>query len=174
MGDNCKSNNMRAFVSHSRKDTSIVELTKNALRVIDFSTIVYEDLPPPTEGQTDRDAISNLLENCNLVFLFLTHNVSDSEHTRAWIEYEVAGASFLKKPLIVFQLIGEKPAIPIVYWTDVLVWSREPARQVVEVQRVARAFAHDGYPILRAITGAVIGSVLGPVGAVGGCFHRTC
>lgn len=75
-------------------------------------------------------------------------------------------SSNFQKPLVVFQREGEEPHVPVVYWNDVAVLSDNPWMQPLQIQDIARKFDHDGHPILRAVGGAVVGSIFGPVGTV--------
>jgi len=161
---------MRIFISHSRKDARLVSLVKKSIGVVDYNTVIYEDLPEQNKPKPDWNRIKELIRYSDIVFLFITDNVSCSPHTTYWVNHEVSLSSAFERNLITFQRKGKKPELPIGYWTDVVVL--DPAEiESVQIQKVAKGFGHEGHPILRAAGGATIGSIFGPVGfALGGLF----
>ena len=63
---------MNIFVSHSRRDLDLVNEVKRALGVVDYSPIIYEDLPPDLKAGPDMTNIKNLINQSELVFIFET------------------------------------------------------------------------------------------------------
>jgi hypothetical protein len=136
--------------------------------IVDYITVIYEDLPDQSKPKPDWNAIKELIQSSDIVFLFITDNVSYSPHTTYWVNHEVSLASAFEKNLITFQRKGKKPELPIGYWTDLVVLDSLEIESV-QIQEVAKGFGHDGHPILRAAGGATIGSIFGPLGfALGG------
>lgn len=157
---------MQVFISHSRKDMSLVQIVKNALQVLSFNSIIYEELPPELKYGSDLDNIKNLMDQSEIVFLFITRNVSVSQHTTVWVQYENHLAAIGKKPLVVFQRIAEQPGFPIIYFTDVISIG-DGAVDLLRIQQVSKAF-QSGYPVARGLGGAAIGAIFGPIGAIAG------
>lgn len=160
---------MSIFISHSRRDEELTSLVSQALNLLGrpYQAIVYEDLPEAVRQGPDWLNITNLIQNCEIVFLFLTHNVEDSAHTRAWVEHEVATAAAFRRPLVVFQLAGSPSTLPITYWTDLVLLDLQNAAAILQIQAVARAHGPVDLvdnPLARAAAGAAVGSIAGPIG----------
>jgi hypothetical protein len=154
----------KIFLSHSRKDKELVDLVKRSMGVMSFQTVVYEDLPDEDRPKPDWNAIKEQIQYSDMVFLFITSNVSNSQHTTYWVNHEVSLASAYEKPLIVFQLEGDHPELPIGYWTDIV--SINPGQiDTIRIQEVAKSICFNNHIILRAAGGAAAGSIFGPVGA---------
>ena len=160
---------MQVFISHSKKDSDLVNRVKAALGVMDFPSIVYEDLPNDT-STPDYKRIKSLIQNADIVFLFLTKNVALSNWTTYWVDHEVSLASAFDKPMVVFQVEGEKPLLPIGYFTDVVIVSRDPTQQIIVVQRIAKQLGKTDIWPIGALGGAAVGALLGPVGLILGAL----
>lgn len=155
------------FISHSRKDTKLVDLVRKSFPLADTSIVVYEDLAPaPSEGTPDAQRIKELIQGCKAVFLFHTPNVEASEFTKAWVQYEVSQASAHGKQLIVFQQADIAPKMPITFFTDVVPLSLDVPELVPNMQVVARSHVPRlrERPFVRASAGAAGGILLGPLG----------
>lgn len=157
---------MQVFLSHSRKDVGLVQIVKNALKVLNFKSVIYEELPQELKYGSDMDNIKNLIDQSEIVFLFITRNVSVSQHTTVWVQYENHISAIDRKPLIVFQRTGEQPEFPIIYFTDVISIG-DGAVDLLRIQQVSKAF-QSGYPIARGLGGVAIGMILGPIGVIAG------
>jgi len=162
---------MEIFLSHSRKDRHYVDTVKNALGLLDYHSIVYEDLPEEQRAGKDTDNIKKLINQSQLVFLFMTNNVISLKYTQAWVQYEDHIASAFNKPVVVFQeqLLDPKTSFPILYFTDVAPLTGSSA-DPMKMQEVAKSFAPSG-AVIRAVTvAAVAAAILGPIGIVFGAL----
>ncbi|AKA48291.1 hypothetical protein IX51_03335 [uncultured archaeon] len=161
---------MEIFLSHSRKDLNLVNTVKKALGLLDYHTIVYEDLPENLRPGKDLDNIRNLISQSQLVFLFLTSNVISLKHTLTWVQYEDHVASMSNKPVIVFQeqLPVSTTSFPILYFTDVISWVG-PSADPMKIQEIAKSFRSSG-AVVRAVAGGAIGAIFGPIGALLGAL----
>jgi len=166
---------MTVFLSHSRKDEAFVSLVRQALHVLGqpFHGIIYEELPPPQRTAPHWQNIDKLIRDCQAVFLVHTSNVEATEHTKAWVHHEDAVASSVRKPLVVFQLAGLRPTMPLTYWTDVAVVDPDHPQDLLKIQSVAKAHIGQALipnPLGRALAGGAVGAVAGPLGALIGSF----
>ena len=161
---------MEVFLSHSRKDLNLVNTVKKALGLLDYHTIVYEDLPENLRAGKDLDNIRNLINQSQLVFLFLTNNVISLKHTLTWVQYEDHVASMFNKPVIVFQeqLPVSTTSFPILYFTDVISWTGLSA-DPMKIQEIAKSFSSSGAAV-RAVAGGAVGAIFGPIGALLGAL----
>lgn len=155
---------VKVFVSHSRKDIDIINEVKRALTIVDFSPIVYEDLPKDLKVGPDMTNIWNLISQSDLVFIFLTQNAFSTNHTLTWIQYEDHISSMMSKPVILFQAINQPPIWPVIYFTD-LVPVQFPFLDSVAMQGIAKSFKSSG-ALIRGGAGALLGSLFGPLGAL--------
>jgi hypothetical protein len=161
---------MEIFLSHSSKDLNLVNTVKKALGLLDYHTIVYEDLPENLKPGKDLDNIGNLINQSHLVFLFLTNNVISLKYTSAWVQYEDHVASIFKKPVLVFeeQLPVSPPSFPILYFTDVIPWTGNTT-DPMKIQEIAKSFRSSG-AVVRAVAGGAVGAIFGPIGALLGAL----
>ncbi len=161
---------MEIFLSHSRKDLNLINTVKKALGLLNYHTIVYEDLPENRKPGKDLDNIKNLIDQSQLVFLFMTSNVISLKYTTTWVQYEDNVASMLNKPVIVFQeqLPVSKTISPILYFTDVVSWAG-PSVDPIKIQEIAKSFSSSG-AVVRAVAGGAIGAIFGPIGALLGAL----
>jgi len=161
---------MDIFLSHSRKDSYYVDTVKKALGLLDYHPIVYEDLPGNQRPGNDRDNIKNLINQSQLVFLFMTNNVISLKHTLTWVQYEDSVASMFNKPVIVFQeqLPDPKTSFPILYFTDVVPLTGSLA-DPMKIQEIAKSF-RSSEAVIRAVAGAAVGAIFGPIGLLLGAL----
>ena len=160
---------MRVFISHSRKDADLIQRLKAGLALMDFQPIVYEDLPENVNLQ-DYQTIKTLIQSSDVVFLFITDNVASSRWTTYWVDHEVSQAAAFNKPLVEFQVEGEKPPLPIGYCTDVVTISRDPTSALLTVQQTAKRFEKKTFWPIGVVGGAALGSLLGPIGLIFGAL----
>jgi hypothetical protein len=121
----------------------------------------------PVGDSADARRIKELIRGSKAVFLFHTANVESSEFTKAWVHYEVSQASAYDKGLVVFQVAGAAPKMPITYFTDLAPLVPSVPESVPSMQRIARSHVPPlrEKPLARAAVGAVGGAVFGPLGA---------
>jgi hypothetical protein len=157
---------MEIFLSHSRKDLNLVNTVKKSLGLLDYHAIVYEDLPENLRAGKDLHNIRNLINQSQLVFLFLTSNVISLKYTLTWVQYEDHVASMFKKPVIVFQeqLPASTTRFPILYFTDVISWTG-PSADPMKIQEIAKSF-NSSVAVIRAVAGVAVGAIFGPIGAL--------
>ena len=161
---------MRVFLSHSRKDSGLVERTQEALNIVDSVAFALEDLPGNRTIPDTRNIIEREITQSEMVFLLLTPNATATAYTRSWIEHEVSCASTRRKKLVVFQEPGKNPNWPVTYWTDLVVLSDEQGRRPVQMQNVVKVLRPSAAPAGGAVGGAAIGAIFGPVGVVIGAL----
>jgi len=161
---------MDIFLSHSRKDRHYVDTVKKALGLLDYHPIVYEDLPEELRPGKDIDNIKNLINQSQVVFLFMTNNVISLKHTQAWVQYEDNIAYIFNKPVIVFQeqLPDPKTSFPILYFTDVVPLTGSLA-DPMKIQEIAKSF-RPSEAVIRAVAGAAVGAIFGPIGLLAGAL----
>lgn len=160
---------VQIFLSHSRKDEDLIEKLKAGLGVMNYQPIVYEDLAESV-NIPDYQRIRTLIQGSDVVFLFLTNNVASSKWTTYWVDHEVSQAAAFNKPLVMFQVEGEEPPLPIGYCTDVVTISRDPTLALLNVQQIAKRFEKKSLWPIGAIGGAAVGSILGPIGSIFGAL----
>lgn len=165
---------MTIFISHSKRDADLVMRVKKSLNLLDeaFTPVVYEDLPISQKKGPDWDNIDRLVKAADMLLLFHTSNVEATKHTQAWVGHEAAVASAHAKGLVVFQILGKPPTMPLTYWTDLVVIDPERPDSILQVQDVVRrsygTWRHSKF--IRGLGGAGAGSILGPVGALAGAI----
>lgn len=114
-----------------------------------------------------------------MLLFFHTSNVEATKHTQAWVAHEAAVASAVHKPLVVFQILGKPPSIPITYWTDLVVIDPDRPDSVLQIQDIVKRHYGSKWrhsKLVRSVSGGAVGSILGPIGSllgvVGGFFWK--
>lgn len=161
---------MDIFLSHSRRDLGLVNMVKKSLGILDYHPIIYEDLPQTLKPGKDLDNIRNLINQSQLVFLFLTSNVLSLKHTLSWVQYEDNVAFMYNKPLIIFQeeQSNSEGSFPILYFTDLIPWGGS-ATDPLKIQEIAKSFTSSG-AVVRVVAGGAVGAIFGPIGVLLGAL----
>ena len=93
--------NRRVFVSHSSKDTEVVEAVKHAFTVarLDFDPYFVEDQPV---GGPPSKEIVDVIKKSEALFSFFTPNSVDGD-TRDWIIFELGVALPHEVPIFAWK-----------------------------------------------------------------------
>lgn len=158
------------FISHSRRDGEMIKNVKTLLENIGHKTIIEEFIPEEKKLPAPYEEIRSKIQDSDLVFLFLTDNVVSTEYTKNWVLFEVGLASASRKRLYVFERQGEPILYPIPYLTDYNLFSPHNVEDILELQRIVKETTEGGKDLIAAGVGAAVGTVLGPIGTVGGAI----
>jgi hypothetical protein len=111
------------FISHSKKDTELVEIINHNFRSMDVVPLFMEFAP---ESEPPYKKIEEHIKLSDAVFLFLTQNVVSSDYTKNWISFEVGLAKASNKPVFVIEDFNGKINFPVPYLTDYILY--EPTK----------------------------------------------
>ena len=106
---------VKIFIAHSKDDSWLINPIANLIRAITLEPYLarLEDptpLPLPVK-------IFQAIKDSAAMFVFLTPNVADNENTRDIVNWEIAQAYTLKKPVYVFREKGVEVPLMINYIT---------------------------------------------------------
>ena len=141
---------------------------KETLKNVGHSSIIEELIPSDEQRPVPYEEIRRNVEKSDFVFLFLTDNVVATPSTQNWVSYEIGLASANSKKLFVFERIGTPVEFPIPYLTGYALFNPDKAEDILALQSLAKGLGKFNRSILAAGGGAVVGSVLGPIGMVVG------
>lgn len=159
------------FISHSRKDASLVENVYGILVNIGHIPIIEEFIPETEKQPIPHDEISKNVSLSDSVFLFLTDNVLATEYTRNWVIFEVGLARQGEKRVFVFERQGIPIPYPIPYLTDYMIFDPQSIQDLLAIQKIAKELVgRIPAKLIGAGVGLLIGSVFGPIGAAFGAI----
>jgi hypothetical protein len=90
------------FISHSAKDTPIIEFINRAFASTKVAA-KYEEIEAIIDGRKTADQISADIARSNAVFILLGENVEKLQHTREWVLWESGVAKAANKEIWVFE-----------------------------------------------------------------------
>ncbi len=124
------------FVSHSRRDKNNDYFLKAfGLEQVKGAFMEYEDIKKP-----HWSSIKDNVANASSVFVLLTKDIKDFEHTQNWIAFEVGLACQLGKNVWVFKTEEEEPEInfAVPYFTDLVIYNTEKKHHFDAIREVIR------------------------------------
>ena len=103
------------FVSHSRRDTKILEFFDKAFARtgVISKCMEFEDMQPPQWNEINKQVRDSVA-----TFLLLGPSVKNSDHTQNWIAFEVGLSCAYDTRVWVFEKLDSKINFPIPYVTD--------------------------------------------------------
>jgi hypothetical protein len=161
---------MRVFISHSKKDKSLVYNICKILYRAGMRPFIAEFEELGESGGLTSEDLKREMEQSEMVALLLTENVISTKYTRNWVAYEVGLAHGLNKPIWVFEdenkPIKDFPVPHVDYYFLYDPSLREDWKTIEEeFKKWSESPQHGAMPILGLLIGGLLG---GPIGALGG------
>lgn len=153
------------FISHSKRDASLIASVYQILVNIGHAPIVEEFIPESDKQPMPQDEIQRNVSISDAVFLFLTDNVLATEYTKNWVIFEVGLARQALKRVFVFERQGVPIPYPIPYVTDYMMFDPQSINDLLAIQKIAKEMIGKvpaGW--IGAAGGALLGAVFGPFG----------
>ncbi len=153
------------FISHSKRDASLVASVRQILVNVGHSPIIEEFIPEEERKPIPHNEISEKVSLSDAVFLFLTDNILATEYTRNWVVFEVGLARQALKQVFVFERQGTSIPYPIPYVTDYMIFDPDSLNDMLAIQTIAKELVGRipaGW--VGAGIGALLGLVFGPLG----------
>lgn len=149
----------KIFICHSSEDKELLETIKFNLAQVNIKAYLAEELPyeRPPHPKIDR-----MIDESTALFLLLTPSISKSEHTKAWVRYEVdQGKNRGKKVYVLEEWNNWLMNFPVLYLTDYIIYDSTQKEHWIAIQRIAveEVKKHEIPPA--AFAGGVIGGLLG-------------
>jgi|GEM_PF-1043227 len=146
------------FISHSRKDTELVEIINYNFRSEGVVPLFMEFTP---ESEPPYKKIEENVKSSNAVFLFLTQNVISSDYTKNWISFEVGLAKAFNKPAFVIEDFNNKIHFPVPYLTDYVLYDPTKIEDWINLRRILQGIKQvvESNTLLLGLTG--LGAILG-------------
>lgn len=159
------------FISHSRRDASLVANVNEILINVGHTPIIEEFIPETEKQPIPHDEISKNVSISDAVFLFLTDNVLATEYTRNWVIFEVGLARQALKRVFVFERQGVPIPYPIPYVTDYMIFDPHSIQDLLSIQKIAKELVGK-IPAawIGSGVGLLLGAVFGPFGAALGAL----
>ena len=145
------------FISHSRKDGELVNFFLRACNPVGIKPIL-EELEAIVDGPATAERIHLHIGQSNAVFILLSPNVNNIQHTRDWVLHESGAAS--TKDIWVFERYSDhgKVNIAIPRLQHYVVYDlNEPS--LAYVANIVRGY--DDSHVLGTTLGAGIGALFG-------------
>lgn len=154
---------VRIFIAHSSKDEWLINPIASNLKLIPVEPYLakIKDPTPYPLPQKLNDAIKSSVA----MFVFLTPNVADNKDTRDVVNWEIATAHAMGKPIYVFRENGVEVPLIVNYITTYFTY--DPLDQntlnemVNKVQEIASAFKENEDKAKAAFT--VVALILGGI-----------
>lgn len=158
------------FISHSRKDASLIASVHQFLVNVGHTPIIEEFVPESEKLPIPHDEIQRNVYVSDAIFLFLTDNVLATDYTRNWVVFEVGLARQAMKRVFVFERQGVPIPYPIPYITDYMIFDPQSISDLLSIQTIAKELVGKiPAGLIGAGLGAVLGAAFGPLGlAIGG------
>ena len=154
---------VRMFIAHSSKDEWLINPISSNLKLIPVEPYLakLEDPTPCPLPQKFNDAIKSSVA----MFVFLTPNVAENKDTRDVVNWEIATAHAMGKPIYVFRENGVEVPLMVNYITTYFTYDpldqRTLDEMVSRVQEIASAFKENEDKAKAAFT--VIALILGGI-----------
>ncbi len=134
--------------------------------------IIEEFIAEEHQENVPYEEIKKNVENSDLVLLLLTDNITSTQHTSNWVNFEIGVASEAHKRLFVFESSTMKSLFPIPYITDYALFDPENIADMFDMQKLIKKISNNtGLKNLTGIGGgAALGSIFGPAGMVIGAI----
>src|SRR5262249_49752769 len=98
------------FISHSQKDTDLVNLFRSAFDPNHVTPILmeYESFSLPAWR-----AIKSKIQGSSALFVLLSSNLKSSDYTQNWVSYEIGVADAAGREIWVFEDISNQVHFPL-------------------------------------------------------------
>jgi hypothetical protein len=152
---------VKIFISHSKRDSWLVEPVSAILKDVGVNPYVA-GIETPEAKSLPRKFHDNI-QNSNCVILLLTKNVMKHQNTRDIINWEIAAAHTLSKPVYVFREEGVEVPLMISYITDYYTFKKIMKKDIEDVLTRIRKIAQilkDNEDTVKAVL-TIIGAGLG-------------
>jgi hypothetical protein len=153
------------FISHSRKDASLIASVHQFLANVGHTPIIEEFIPESEKLPIPHDEIQRNVSVSDAIFLFLTDNVLATDYTRNWVVFEVGLARQASKRVFVFERHGVPIPYPIPYVTDYMIFDPQSISDLLAIQTIAKELVGKiPAALIGAGAGAFLGAAFGPLG----------
>ncbi len=153
------------FISHSRKDDSLIASVHQLLVNVGHTPIIEEFIPESEKLPIPHDEIQRNVSVSDAIFLFLTDNVLATDYTRNWVVFEVGLAKQASKRVFVFERYGVPIPYPIPYVTDYTIFDPQSISDLLTIQTIAKELVGKiPAALIGAGAGALLGAAFGPLG----------
>ena len=132
---------VKVFISHSRLDNWLVEPICEILRENGVNPYVAEIEAP--EAKSLPVKFRDHIQTSNVIILLLTKNVMKHKTTRDIINWEVATAHALNKPIYAFREEGVDVPLMISQITDYFTYKRVKKKDITKVLNNIKKIAQD-------------------------------
>ena len=177
------------FLSHSKSDSSIINVFRNAFDGTEVKPTLmeYENFPNPPWS-----TIKNSIETSSALFVLLSNNLKISDYTQNWVSYEVGVADEARKEIWVFEDINNQAIFPLPKVSHYMLYSPYHQDSLNYLKTIIRSYALNiggavglgllsliafSNPIV-ALLGVAIGSQINipskPVGTMITCNYPNC
>lgn len=126
------------FISHSKRDSELVNIIIHALRNIEVNPIVEEFIPDQEKHPIPYEEIRRNIKSCNALFLFLTDKVMMTEHTKNWVIFEDGLALGTEKQVVLFERAGVPLEYPVPYFTDYMLFDKNSMQDILKIQNISK------------------------------------
>ena len=126
------------FLSHSKKDISIIDTFKQAFSSSNVKPILmeYENFQNPPWKE-----IQNKIRTSSALFVLLGPNLKNSDYTQNWVSYEVGIADSFNKPIWVFEDINNQILFPIPHVNNYLIYDPSLTESLEYLQTIIKSYA---------------------------------
>jgi len=128
----------KVFISHSQRDSELVDTIISFLENIDIDPIVEEFKPEEEKHHVLYEEIRRSIKSCDAVFLFLTDEVMMTEHTKNWVIFEDGLALGTEKQVFLFERAGKPLKYPVPYLTDYMIFEEDSAQDILKMQKISK------------------------------------
>jgi len=163
----------KIFISHSKYDVEMIKTFNTAIQNLGHKAYIY-DYEKHDDYLAPNEDIKLEIKKSNCLFIFLSENVINREHTKSWIISEAAIARdanirvFLCKPN---DLITE---MVIPYISDYFIYNKNDPKDILTIQRIMKDNFNEQVGAKRTLVGGGLGGVLGipfgPFGIIAGAI----
>lgn len=148
---------MKVFISHSSKNTELVNRVQRALRNVSVDPLFAEFEPdefPPFRK------IERMMRSSEAAFLLLTPEIKATEHTQNWVSYEVGLAQAFDKNLYVFEKRNRTQRFPVPYLTHYYLYDPSKSTEISVLEEAASE-VEESRKVGSWFPGMIIGALLG-------------
>jgi len=130
------------FVSHSRRDTKILEFFDKAFARtgVISKCMEFEDMQPPQWNEINKQVRDSVA-----TFLLLGPSVKNSDHTQNWIAFEVGLSCAYDTRVWVFEKLDSKINFPIPYVTDYMQYHLDERISFDYIRGIIEGYREDYY-----------------------------
>ena len=150
---------VKIFISHSKRDSWLVEPISETLKELNVSPYVAEIETP--EAKPLPRKFHEHIQTSNVVILLLTKNAMKYQNTRDIINWEIATAHALNKPVYVFREEGVEVPLMISNITDYFTFKRIKKKDIeavlTRIRNIAQILKDNEDTVMAIITIIAVG-----------------